>query len=510
MNPIDNTKDVNYNREVNGFMGHPRPLRPLFFTEFWERFSFYGIRAILVLFMTALIRNGGLGLDAHSAGAIIGIFAGSVYLVALPGGWLADNWLGQRRAIWYGSVLMAFGHLSIALMGIAGTRMFYIGLVLICLGSGLFKTCISVMVGSLYKEGDSRRDAGFSIFYMGINLGAFIAPLLTGWFAARNQWHIGFGIGGLGMLIALIIFRVFAIPYIERYNKILKGDEFWGRPKNYSPLVAPILTGLTLAFIVYVYLLDTGYFTFNPVLVASWLAVLTGVFILVYFFTIMIFGKLTSMERKKLWLCLALLVTAACFWAAFEQQPTSYNLFAEHYTNLVYFGFTVPVGWIQSINSLFVISLAPLFAYIWFALERRNVNFSFTAKFVAALICGALGFTVMLFAALQVISSGASVSLLWIVVSLFLLTCGELLLSPIGLSAMSELAPSSMKSQMMGLWFGGSALGNVIAGLIGGNVHADSINDLPNLFGSVVVALVVCAIILILVAIPINRLIKKG
>lgn len=209
------------------FYGHPKPLQGLFFTKLWERFSFYGIRPLLILYMAAMVSQGGLGLDLPTASAIVGLFAGSMYLMTVFGGWVADNWLGQTRVVGYGSIIMALGHLSIALTAIFSHFFFYFGLVLIVLGSGLFKTCISVIVGTLYEAKDSRRDAGFSIFYMGINLGSFIAPLITGFLIKEHGWHLGFGIGGLGMLVALILFRMIAVPELTEFNKIKNIDSFW-------------------------------------------------------------------------------------------------------------------------------------------------------------------------------------------------------------------------------------------------------------------------------------------
>lgn len=191
----------------NGFMGHPKPLRPLFFTEMWERFSYYSIRPLLVLFMVATVGSGGFGFDEVTASAIYGIFAGSLYLAAVPGGWLADNWLGQERALWWGSIIIALGHLCIALSAMFGMTLFFVGLMCIVLGSGLFKTCISVMVGTLYPKGDARRDSGFTLFYMGINIGALLAALIVGVFKEKGMWHVGFGVGGLGMLASLLIYR---------------------------------------------------------------------------------------------------------------------------------------------------------------------------------------------------------------------------------------------------------------------------------------------------------------
>lgn len=206
----------------NGFMGHPQPLRSLFFTEMWERFSYYSIRPLLVLFMVASVSNGGFGFDDATASAIYGIFAGTLYLAAVPGGWLADNWLGQERALWWGSVIIALGHLCIALSALFGMPMFFIGLVCIVLGSGLFKTCISVMVGALYPKDDARRDGGFTLFYMGINIGALVAALIVGIFQEKQMWHLGFGVGGLGMLVSLLVYRFAARKNLKRYAT-LKG-----------------------------------------------------------------------------------------------------------------------------------------------------------------------------------------------------------------------------------------------------------------------------------------------
>ena len=248
---------VNKN-ETRTFFGHPYPLGSLFFTEMWERFSFYGIRPLLILFMAATVYDGGMGLARENASAIVGIFAGTMYLAALPGGWLADNWLGQQKAVWYGSILIALGHLSIALSAVMGDSLFFIGLMFIVLGSGLFKTCISVMVGTLYKKGDARRDGGFSLFYMGINMGSFIAPLISGWLIKSHGWHWGFGIGGIGMLVALIIFRVFAVPAMKRYDSEVGLDSTWNSPVVKRNGVGAWLLALTVGVAVIIALIAQG------------------------------------------------------------------------------------------------------------------------------------------------------------------------------------------------------------------------------------------------------------
>ena len=283
----------------------------------WERFSFYGIRPLLILFMAATVYDGGMGLARENASAIVGIFAGSMYLAALPGGWLADNWLGQQRAVWYGSILIALGHLSIALSAWLGNDLFFIGLMFIVLGSGLFKTCISVMVGTLYKKGDARRDGGFSLFYMGINIGSFIAPLISGWLIKSHGWHWGFGIGGIGMLVALIIFRVFAVPSMKRYDAEVGLDSTWNSPVAKKNGVGAWLLALALGVAVLVTLISLGTIVINPVAVASVLVYVIAASVALYFIWLFVFAGLNRKERARLLVCFILLVSAAFFWSAF-------------------------------------------------------------------------------------------------------------------------------------------------------------------------------------------------
>ena len=429
------------------FFGHPYPLSGLFLSEMWERFSFYGIRPLLILFMAAAVLDGGMGLPREQASAIVGIFAGSLYLAALPGGWLADNWLGQQRAVWYGSILVALGHLSIALSAWFGNDLFFIGLAFIVLGTGLFKTCISVMVGTLYKPDDTRRDGGFSLFYMGINMGSFIAPLLSGWLLKTHGWHWGFGIGGIGMLVALVIFRYFAVPAMKRYDAEVGLDSSWNRP------------------------------TVQRQGVGKWVSAI---------------------------MLLLVIITALI-------SPTSFNLFANDYTDRMVMGFEIPTVWFQSINALFIILLAPVFSWAWPALAKKKIQPSSITKFVIGILCAAAGFGVMMLAAQHVLSSGGSVGVspLWLVMSILLLTLGELCLSPIGLATITLLAPDRMRGQVMGLWFCASSLGNLAAGLIGGHVKADQLDMLPTLFARCSIALVICAAILILLIVPIRRMMNN-
>lgn len=301
---------VNKN-ETRTFFGHPYPLGSLFFTEMWERFSFYGIRPLLILFMAATVYDGGMGLARENASAIVGIFAGTMYLAALPGGWLADNWLGQQKAVWYGSILIALGHLSIALSAVMGDSLFFIGLMFIVLGSGLFKTCISVMVGTLYKKGDARRDGGFSLFYMGINMGSFIAPLISGWLIKSHGWHWGFGIGGIGMLVALIIFRVFAVPAMKRYDSEVGLDSTWNSPVVKRNGVGAWLLALTVGVAVIIALIAQGVIVINPVAVASVLVYVIAASVVLYFIYLFVFAGLSRKERARLLVCFILLISAA-------------------------------------------------------------------------------------------------------------------------------------------------------------------------------------------------------
>ncbi len=492
------------------FFGHPYPLSGLFLSEMWERFSFYGIRPLLILFMAATVFDGGMGLPREQASAIVGIFAGSMYLAALPGGWLADNWLGQQRAVWYGSILIALGHLSIALSAFFGNDLFFIGLVFIVLGTGLFKTCISVMVGTLYKPGDARRDGGFSLFYMGINMGSFIAPLLSGWLLRTHGWHWGFGIGGIGMLVALLIFRGFAIPAMKRYDAEVGLDSSWNKPTNQRQGVGKWVTAIMAVVVVIIALISQGVIPINPVMIASLLVYVIAASVTLYFVYLFAFAKMSRKDRVRLLVCFILLVSAAFFWSAFEQKPTSFNLFANDYTDRMVMGFEIPTVWFQSINALFIILLAPVFSWAWPALAKKKIQPSSITKFVIGILCAAAGFAVMMYAAQHVLSSGgAGVSPLWLVMSILLLTLGELCLSPIGLATMTLLAPDRMRGQVMGLWFCASSLGNLAAGLIGGHVKADQLDMLPTLFARCSIALVICAAVLILLIVPIRRLMNN-
>ena len=495
----------------NGFMGHPAPLRSLFFTEMWERFSYYSIRPLLVLFMVATVSSGGFGFDEVTASAIYGIFAGSLYLAAVPGGWLADNWLGQERALWWGSIVIALGHLCIALSAMFGMTLFFVGLICIVLGSGLFKTCISVMVGALYPKGDARRDGGFTLFYMGINIGALLAALIVGVFKEKGMWHVGFGVGGLGMLVSLLTYRFIARKNLTRYAQAKGIDAEWEQSNDQYKNIGRWVGGFVALLVAAVLLISTGMVSFNPEMVAEYMTYIIAAVVILYFAIMFISPKLDKTDKLRLLICFILIIGSTLFWSSFEQQPTSFNLFADRYTDLNVMGFEIPSIWFQSLNPLFILILAPIVSIIWVKLGNRGLEPSSMAKFALGMLLAAAGFALMIFASKSILAPGAGLaSPLWLVGSLLLLTLGELALSPVGLSSMTKLAPKGMQGQMMGLFFASIAMGNLVAAFFGGHVSADKIEGLPTLFTTMTIFLVVSAVILLVLAKPINNMLQKS
>lgn len=495
----------------NGFMGHPKPLRSLFFTEMWERFSYYSIRPLLVLFMVATVGSGGFGFDEVTASAIYGIFAGSLYLAAVPGGWLADNWLGQERALWWGSIIIALGHLCIALSAMFGMTLFFVGLICIVLGSGLFKTCISVMVGALYPKDDVRRDGGFTLFYMGINIGALLAALIVGIFKEKGMWHAGFGVGGLGMLVSLLVYRFSAQKNLTRYARAKGIAAEWEHANDLYKNVGRWVAGFVGLLMAVVLLVSTGMISFNPQMVAEYMTYIIAAVVILYFAIMFISPRLDKTDKLRLLICFILIIGSTLFWSSFEQQPTSFNLFADRYTDLNVLGFEIPSIWFQSLNPLFILILAPIVSIIWVKLANKGLEPSSMAKFALGMLLAAAGFALMIFASKSILTNdGGLASPLWLVGSLLLLTLGELALSPVGLSSMTKLAPKGMQGQMMGLFFASIAMGNLVAAFFGGHVSADKIEGLPTLFTTMTVFLVVTAVILLVLAKPINNMLKKS
>ncbi len=494
------------------FFGHPRGLSTLFFTELWERFSYYGMRAILILFMTAPIAAGGMEYDVGKAGAVYGTYVSLVYLLALPGGWVADRLIGMRRAVLYGGIIIMLGHISLA---VPGETWFYLGLLLIVVGTGLLKPNVSAMVGTLYDQGDVRRDSGFSIYYMGINVGAFISPLVVGGLAqlpafqrflvsvglsAESSWHFGFAMAAIGMAIGLV--------WYVRGGKYLGDRGMHPAPaespeaarrlkRNTTIAVGGIIGGLLLL----VALATMGVITITPEGVAKVVGVSLLLIIVGFFTWLFMAGTWTKEERKRLVLILVLFVAAAVFWSAFEQAGSSLNLFAQNDTKSYF-----PASWFQSANALFIIFLTPLFAWLWVWLAQRRRDPSTPAKFSFGLILVGAGFLVMMVAA-SLSAAGVKVSPMWLILTYFLHTVGELTLSPVGLSAMSKLAPQRIGGMVMGVWFMATSAGNFISGSVLGLYASFSESQV---FGAVAAFSIGAGLILAFMVRPIKRLMQSS
>ncbi|HET7322091.1 MAG TPA: peptide MFS transporter, partial [Longimicrobiaceae bacterium] len=429
------------------FMGHPRGLGTLFFTEMWERFSYYGMRALLVLFMTDAIATHGLGFTVERAAAVYGLYTAAVYLTTLPGGWIADNVLGQRKAVLWGGVIIAAGHFS---MAIPKLTTFYLGLLLIVLGTGLLKPNVSAMVGELYEgEEGARRDAGFSIFYMGINLGAFLAPLVTGFLGQKINWHLGFAAAGIGMVIGLIQYVAGGKYLGDAGLAPEQHDEATLARKRTYLYIGLVVTAVVIAALV---IADV-----SVVAVTTVLGYVIAFGTLLYLFGLLMSGGLTRDEKKRVAVIGVFFLAAAVFWSGFEQAGSSLNLVAEKLTDLNFFGWEAPASFLQSVNPLFIIILAPVFAWLWVYLSNKHLEPSSPLKFGAGLVLLGAGFVVMFFAA-GAARSGQPISPMWLVVTYFLHTTGELTLSPVGLSKVTQLSPKRLVSQMMGVWFLASSL----------------------------------------------------
>jgi POT family proton-dependent oligopeptide transporter len=478
------------------WFGHPRGLRTLFLTEMWERFSYYGMRALLVLFMVSEIQGGGLGLTDQTATAIYGLYTAAVYLVCLPGGWIADRLWGAQRAVWVGGILIMSGHFVLAIPGV-GT--FFAGLVLVIFGTGLLKPNMSAVVGDLYASGDPRRDSGFTVFYIGINVGGMLGPLVCGWLAEAN-WHYGFAAAGVGMLAGLIQFR---------YSRADLGG--CGLAPDTPPTAAMRQGALGLAGIAVLLVIAlfwaglSGRVAFDAGRFArgTTIAIVGATF--AYFAYVFIAGRLTREERRRVIVIVVLVLACAMFWAGFEQAGSSLNLFAERYTIREFGGFEIPASWFQSLNSTFIILLAPLYSMLWVGLARRHIEPSTPAKFAVGLIILGAGFAVMIGAALLV-TAGQQVLPTWLIMTYLLHTMGELALSPVGLSSMTKLAPRRFAGQMMGMWFMCTGLGNIIAGLVAGEFNADAVGDMPGLYTQIVLTTVGSGIVLLLLVKPLRRL----
>jgi len=473
--------------------GHPRGLYTLFFTEMWERFSYYGMRALLVLFMVDNLR-GGMGLTDKTATSIYGLYTAAVYLMSLPGGWLADRVLGAQRAVWYGGIIIALGHFTLA---VPRTETFYLGLVLVVIGSGVLKPNMSAMVADLYPEGGARRDAGFTIFYMGVNLGAFIGPLVCSTLGEKLNWHYGFGAAGVGMVLGLIQFRMsrglLGTAGLRRGNdRPLNAAERAGGIAAVTALV--LLVGLSMA----------GVVKLNPIAIARSMSAVILAIGFLYFAGVFLFCGLNKVEKERIAVILVLFLSSAVFWAGFEQAGSSFNLFAERLTNRGFFSLEIPAGWFQSLGALFIILFAPVFAWLWVRLARRHLDPSTPVKFAFGLLLLATGFLVMAGAS-KVVAAGHKAAPTWLVTTYLLHTFGELCLSPVGLSSVTKLAPRKLVGQMLGVWFLATSLGNLLAGLLAGEFRSDAVRQWPGLYLDIVLLPTLAGVLLIIFSRPIKR-----
>jgi proton-dependent oligopeptide transporter, POT family len=478
------------------FFGHPRGLSTLFFTELWERFSYYGMRALLILFMTAAPAAGGLGFDTAQAGAVYGLYTSMVYMMSLPGGWIADRLIGQQAAVLYGGILIMCGHFS---MAVPGLTTFYLGLGLIVLGTGLLKPNVSAIVGQIYAPDDTRRDAGFSIFYMGINIGAFIAPLVCGYLGQRVDWHLGFGAAGVGMAFGLIQYGVGRKHLGEagRYPVPAASPEAGQALRTRALAVAGALFGLLVLVAAGGWI---GYWTISPTGVAD-AAGYALLLVTLGFFGWLFFGSdWTIEERRRLYAVGVLFVAAALFWSSFEQAGSTLNLFAERATDSTALGIDFPASYFQSLNALYIIALAPVFAWLWIWLGPREP--SSPVKFALGLIQVGAGFAILVVGA-QLAEQGVRVSPMWLAVTYLLHTSGELCLSPVGLSAMTKLAPARIVGLMMGVWFLAASVGNYIGGRLAAFYET---LPLPQLFGAVGSFGIAAGLVLWLLAPSLKRL----
>ena len=448
--------------ETAGLLGgHPPGLRTLFFTELWERFSYYGMRSILILYMTSTAAQGGLGFSVKDAASIYGTYTMSVYLTAVPGGLIADYLTGARLAVFLGGVIIAAGHFS---MVFRSMTTFYLGLILISLGTGLLKPNISTMVGGLYRENDPRRDSGFSIFYMGINIGSVLAGLIVGYlakgqtfksFLARmgqdpnSSWHWGFGAAGVGMVVGLIVYVLHQGRLKSVGNKVRKATDGKTEVATRQPLTRDDWTRIAVIFIFFL-------------------------------FTIL-------------------------FWAAYEQKGASLNLYADRLVRNEIFGVSFPVPFLQSLTGTFVIILAPIFSWLWIRMGDKQP--SSPRKFALGLTF--IGLAFMLLVPASLFTAGGRVSVWWLVALYFLAVCGEMCLSPVGLSTVTKLAPLKLVGIMMGIWFLAAAFGNKLAGYLSGFFVSDNPSRLAMLYGGIAVGLLVSAGVLVLLTPAIKRMMGK-
>ncbi|MDQ3010474.1 MAG: peptide MFS transporter [Acidobacteriota bacterium] len=478
--------------DTGGIGGHPRGLTTLFYTEMWERFSYYGMRALLTLYLTKA-----MGYDEKVAATIYGAYTGSVYLMSIPGGWIADNVLGTRNAVFYGGILIALGHFSMAL---PTTISFFLGLILIVFGTGLLKPNVSAVVGSLYSETDPRRDAGFSIFYMGINLGAFIAPLICGYLGEKINWHLGFGVAGVGMTLGLVQYYLGR----DRLAHVGHAPQQPSAETKRKAIIGIILMLATSAAV--------GVLFFGPAWITQykfWIMICGVALFLIWMFT----SYLKPEEKKPVAVIVVLFFFSIIFWATFEQAGSSFTLFADRFTDRSVPRFVAnlidspefPTSWYQSVNSIFLILLAPVFSWLWLRMANRQP--SSPIKFSLGLLFVGMGALLMVLASLLLVS-GSKVGPWWLVGVYLSQTIGELCLSPVGLSTTTKLAPARLTGLMMGVWFLSISFGNFLASMFASGFKNEQ-QALIGLFSKAAAWPIIAAVILLALTPTIRKLMGK-
>ena len=486
------------------FFGHPRGLATLFFTEMWERFTYYGMRAVLVLFLVGAVSSGGFGIDDKTAAAIYGLYTAGVYLAALPGGWIADRLIGARQAVLIGGSLIALGN---AMLAASSTpRGFYLGLLVIVLGVGLLKPNVSAMVAELYPEGGARLDAGFTVFYMGINLGATLGPVITGEAQTLIGPRAGFGVAAVFMAAGVLQYYLtqhhlgaagrFIAPAQEAAGTIARGAPA-GKPWRmlWITVAAATLVVAALCF---------SWISLDPVSLAHASTFVIAATATLYFAYLFLAGNLSALEKRRVLVVVVLFVGSVLFWSGYEQAGSSLNLFAERYTDRAVGSFVIPASWFQSLNPAFVIAFAPLVAWVWIALARRHLKPSAPASFAIGVILMGSGFVVMA-AAASIVAHGSKVLPFWLIATYLLHTLGELCLSPVGLSFTTKLSPKRLVGQMMGMWFLSLSLGNLAAGLIAGEFDANNVAAMPGQYMHIVYFAVGLGAVLLALSRPVKK-----
>jgi POT family proton-dependent oligopeptide transporter len=462
------------------FLGHPVGLATLFFVEMWERMSFYGMRALLILFLVDQVAHHGMGLDDRTAASIYGLYVGAAYIACLPGGWIGDRVLGAQRAVLLGGIVIALGHVLLGLA--AANSVFFLGLTIIVVGTGLLKTNASAIVAGLYPEGGARRDAGFTIYYIGVNVGATIGPLITGWLALRYGWSAGFMAAAVGMTAGVVQYLWSRSALGTAGLRPTTHDS--DTPLRGSALQPGALRWLTLGIALLIALV--GLFWSGILhLTASTLEMISTrgvVLVALLYFLYLLFGAgLTRTEQRRVLVVVVLFAASVLFWAGYEQTGSSLNLFAERYTDRHLWNFVVPAAWFQSLNPVYIIIFGSAFSALWIALARRQLEPSTGMKFVFGLVGVAAGFAVMA-AASRLVVGGHRVGMGWLSATYLLHTWGELCLSPVGLSAVTKLVPVRFCGQSLGIFFVSLSLGNLLAGRIAGDFDPSNLNAMPGQF----------------------------